>query len=373
MTVVGSMLLRVGRRLVVLLMALGTPSVWAQPECVGWTEFSSFSHARDEASGESVWTSPMMEATRPFREVILSWNMNWNWSGLARFEVASVEPSEPIRFYELGWWASDSREGRRRSVKNQKDDRGEVRTDTLVLRKPCRRFQVRIRLDGKETSQVRPPVRLLVASLSNEGAARPPQQGRDAGGGRPMAGAHEISEVPRLCQLDYPGGEVWCSPTSVTMILRHWARKQGRPDLDLSVPSVAAEAYDPAWPGTGNWSFNMAFAGSLPGMRAYVTRLKDLEELWAWTSNGVPVAASVCYNRLKQSAGPTSGHLVVCVGRDSNGSVIVYDPGSRLESRRIVLPEAFLHAWAHSSRTVYLIHPEGQGVPMAPERRWLEK
>ena len=31
-------------------------------------------------------------------------------------------------------------------------------------------------------------------------------------------------EVPPLCQFDYLGGKVWCSPTSVTMIMQYWSK-----------------------------------------------------------------------------------------------------------------------------------------------------
>ena len=87
------------------------------------------------------------------------------------------------------------------------------------------------------------------------------------------SGPEMILPVPTRSQLDYAGGGAWCSPTSVSMVLSYWSMQLGRSDLNRDVPEVAAAVYDPGWPGTGNWSFNTAYAGSFPGMRAYVTRL----------------------------------------------------------------------------------------------------
>ena len=83
-----------------------------------------------------------------------------------------------------------------------------------------------------------------------------------------------------------------------------WSRTLNRPELDLDVTEIAKAVYDPVWQGTGNWPFNTAYAGSYPGMRAYVTRLTDLAELEDWIADGLPVALSVCLNRLSGRKGP---------------------------------------------------------------------
>jgi len=337
----------------------------ASSECRAWKDFFSFDVVRDDARQEWVWTSPTVQAAAPFRELILSWNMEFGWAGQARFEAGIVEEGAPVHFYELGWWCAGPGEGASRSVRGQKDERGEVQTDTLVLRNPAKHYQVRFRTSAATRQSARSPIRFLAVSLWNDAESAGPAR-------EPGASAHELQSVPRYCQLDHAGGSVWCSPTSVSMVLGHWAKTLGRPDLDVTVPFVAGEVFDPAWPGTGNWSFNVAFAGSFPKMRAYAARFSGLEELWAWTSRGIPVPVSVCYNRLKQEPGPTSGHLVVCVGRAEDGGVIVHDPGSRSMPRRVVSREVFLRAWAHSNQTVYVVHPEGTEWPGPPGGAWLE-
>ena len=151
------------------------------------------------------------------------------------------------------------------------------------------------------------------------------------------------------------------------MLLAFWARELGRPELDADVREVAAGVHDPGWPGTGNWPFNMAFAGARPGLRACVARFDGLSGLEAWTRRGLPVAISVSYAMLKGAplAEPGDGHLVVVCGFTPDGDVVVDDPGVRRERVRRVFPRSDVaRAWATSHRTVYLTWPEDRSVPI---------
>jgi uncharacterized protein YvpB len=176
--------------------------------------------------------------------------------------------------------------------------------------------------------------------------------------------------VPTRSQLDYAGGAAWCSPTSLSMVLSYWAARLNRPDLDRDVPEVAAGVDDPGWPGTGNWSFNTAYAGSFPGMRGYVTRLGHVGELESWTTAGVPVVASVAYSLLKGEPNQSDGHLVVVVGFDPEGAVILNDPGTRHSVRKTVPRDKFATAWSHSRNTVYIVHPVDHPIPASPDGHW---
>ena len=175
--------------------------------------------------------------------------------------------------------------------------------------------------------------------------------------------------VPRLSQGDYKGGEkTWCSPTSLTMILSYWAEQEHRSDWQFRVPKVAAAVFDPAWPGTGNWPFNMAFAGSLPGLRASVVRFNSLEDLHPWLAAGVPIGLSLSYNRLLGRDFGGSGHLVVCVGLEG-GDYLLNDPGSKAQSRRRVDAKTLDLAWRESDRVAYLVFPQNHHVPPWPGAR----
>jgi hypothetical protein len=267
----------------------------------------------------------------------------------------------------MGYWAEDTAEFPRESVTGQKDEDGDVQTDTLVLKWPADRFQLRITLLGTNAS-ARPWLRFLGASFLNTKApfhARPPNQ--SAWG--------KVLPVPERSQLSDPGGRDWCSPTSVSMVLAYWSAVLKRPDLNVELADAAAGIYDRNWPGTGNWSFNAAFAGKFDGMRGVVVRLGDVAELEMLVAAGIPPVLSVSYDRLHgRKQGQSNGHLVVCIGFNEKGDAVVNDPWAELakgDPVRYVIPRANLvKAWARSRQTVYLIHPENWPVPMSRAGRW---
>jgi hypothetical protein len=107
-------------------------------------------------------------------------------------------------------------------------------------------------------------------------------------------------------------------------------------------------------------------------MRACVSRFSDVSELEDWIASGIPVAVSVAYSVLK-GAPPRAGadgHFVVCVGFTSAGDVIVNDPGTRQQVRRIFPRANLLRAWARSHNTVYLIYPDGTAIPTDRFGHW---
>jgi hypothetical protein len=151
------------------------------------------------------------------------------------------------------------------------------------------------------------------------------------------------------------------------MLLEYWSHTLRRPELNMTVPHVAQSVHDPKWPGTGNWSFNVAFAGSFAGMRAYVSRLDDLGQVEAWVAAGVPVVLSVDYDLLKGTQGRSGGHLVVCNGFTATGDVIIADPGRRTphgQRYRVFPRRNVIAAWAASHNTVYLVYPEALKLPV---------
>jgi len=320
-----------------------------------WTNFESWE--RIVTRTEQTWSSPPFDCSFSWNELVLSWNANTPTNTALKFEARAFGAARATDYYLLGQWTEHSGAFPRRSVSQHKDTHGEVRTDTLVLREPCDRAQVRVTLRRAEGADW-PRLHFLGAVLSQSNAPRTPLPPNRSAWGRTI-------DVPCRSQVDYPDGvNAWCSPTCVSMVLAHWARVLHRPQLDMDVPRVAQGVYDPDWRGTGNWSFNTAFAGSFAGMRAYVTRLSDVSEIEDWLARDVPVVASVCYDQLRgRPRRRDSGHLVVCVGFASNGDVVVNDPGTRHEKRRSFPRADFVKAWAHSNQTVYLIYPTSWRVP----------
>ena len=159
------------------------------------------------------------------------------------------------------------------------------------------------------------------------------------------------------------------------MVLARWAAVTGRSDWDLDAPAVAAGVFDHGfYHPTGNWPFNTAFAGSLKGMRAYVTRLGDISELEDWIAAGIPVILSARWDLLQDGRPQDlNGHLSVCRGFTENGDVVINDPWTdvKVESvRHIYRRENVIRAWATSHNTVYLVYPENWPTPPNRYGQW---
>ncbi|PYK59509.1 MAG: hypothetical protein DME21_13040 [Verrucomicrobia bacterium] len=302
---------------------------------IGFTNFSAFTNGRGESPDESAFVSPGIATQIKWDELVVSWNADLPKGVVLKIETRAIYPAHSTRFYTMGIWSGTAEDRRRMSVKDQKDNDAEVLTDTLALKAPCDRVRIRLILSGAGNVPT-PPLKFLGLSFADKKYEAPVLPPNRTAWGKSIA-------VPERSQLDFPEGEQsWCSPTSTSMMLAYWANKSNRPELNQAVPEVAKEVFDPNWPGTGNWPFNMAYAGSFSGMRAYVSRFSDVSEL--------------------ARDGP-DGHLVVCVGFTEKGDVIVNDPGTRQQIRHVYPRENLVKAWARSQNTVYLIYPQGANIP----------
>ncbi|MBI3721228.1 MAG: C39 family peptidase [Fimbriimonas ginsengisoli] len=284
-------------------------------------------------------TSCELEALQPglnWDEAIVSWNVRPAAGARLKVEARVVYPDTTTKWYVMADWSLD---GPRTSVDGQRDDYGDVLTDT---------------------PQAAPP-----STPATAAGARAPEPNRAAWG--------KVLEAPKKVQHDYPHGNVLCSPTSLSMVLGYWSGQLARPDLSHDVPEVEASVWDVAYKGAGNWPFNMASAGSHPGIRAYVARLASVRELEDWVVAGGPVVASVSLQLLKGKTldrKTEQGHLVVLVGFSKEGDPVFNDPNEhdRLSTYKRADFEA---AWAYSQRTVYLVYPESFVPPKCPEGHWL--
>jgi hypothetical protein len=328
---------------------------------IGLTNFSHFAAAR--RANEAILTSPRISPNIAWDELIVSWNAEMKPDNYLKIEARGVFPDHTTKYYVLALWSGDATRYPRESVKNQKNEDGDVLTDTLALKRRGAEVELRMTL-GTSANGPLPKLKFIGLSFSDtrtKPSVLPPNRATWA----------KTIAVPERSQMSYPGGEVWCSPTSVSMVLAHWSNLLHRPELNRDVPEIAKAVFDKNWPGTGNWPFNTAFAGSFPGLRAYVTRFSDLSELEDWVSQGIPVVVSVSYGELKGTGkSPNDGHLVVCVGFSSEGDPIINDPGTRENVRKTFLRQNLVKGWAHSHNTVYLIFPETAAVPIDRFGHW---
>ena len=335
---------------------------------VSITNFSQWVQINGENAGEEILTSPELAAPFDVDEIIVSWNADSPQGTGLKIQTRALYPEHTTEFYTLGLWASNTFTRPRESVVSQKDEDGDVATDTLVLRRESKRAQIRITLLAGENGK-RPSLKFVGVCFSRGGSG-------PAHTTRPMLTLDRVAlVVPERAQLSYSDGRDWCSPSCVSMALSYWAEVTKRPDLRVDVPEVAAGVYDRNWPGTGNWPFNTAFAGQLRGMRGFVTRLGEISELEELIKAGVPPILSVSFDLLNDGQSDRGGgHLVTCVAFDQQGNPVLNDPwasGSKDGTvRRTVSRSTLARAWARSRNTVYLIFPEIWPLPASAQCHW---
>jgi len=294
----------------------------------------------------------VIKSAAPVTELVPSWTGSAeNGAKLTFFVRPDIDGAAE---FNLGTWSQGVATAEMRtSVNDQEDQFAKVSTDTLILKNPVNRFAVRI-VSTPAADGTQAELRDLNFILSSEEPVMKPSG---------MSLWETLLEVPLRAQMSYEGGGVLCSPTSISMILGYWAKKISKPELDNDVPIVQAGVFDPAWNGTGNWPFNVAFGGSQPGMTGYVTRLRSVNDLEAFVGYGVPIATSVSNGILKGlGKQDNDGHIVVVVGFDKEGNPIFNDPGRNVV-RMTYKRSDFEKAWAHSKNTVYVIHPRGWKIP----------
>jgi hypothetical protein len=332
---------------------------------VGVNDFSNFTHSAS-TNGDIVLVSPEIRSPIAWNELVASWNAAAPAGGFLKIEARAISQNHQTKFYTLGWWTPDDRAFPRASVSGQKDADGDVTVDTLGLNELAEAVQVRLTLGG--TNQNLPALKFLGLSFCNSRITPkilPPNR----------AAWGKILPVPERSQQSYPGGNGWCSPTSLSMVLAYWGTVAQRTDWNLDAPEVAAGVFDHHFKkATGNWSFNVAFAGNRDGLRAYVTRFNDISELEDWIAAGLPVIISARYDLLQAGrADDFNGHLTVCRGFTENGDLIINDPWTdpKVESIRHIYKRAnVVRAWATSRNTVYLVYPENTKLPADRFGHW---
>lgn len=130
--------------------------------------------------------------------------------------------------------------------------------------------------------------------------------------------------------------------------------------LDYTVQDTARAVFDRAYNGTGNWSFNAAFSGSL-GLRAAVVYLRNLDHAQRLIEAGIPIAISYSWKGDELPGAPidhSDGHLVVLTGFTANGDCAINDPAA--PNLRVVYPRAAIeHIWQRNKGVTYAVAPAG--------------
>ncbi|MEP6814411.1 MAG: C39 family peptidase [Marmoricola sp.] len=326
----------------------------------------------------SRWTSTWVTPSHDFTQLIPSWQATtpadtWIQVGVR----ARTTSGSTTSFDEIAKWTTRDRTFKRTSAGTQTDDSAHVNTDTFAADYGTRFTSWQVRVTLQRAPGAASPSVTKVGGVASLLPSMVPATSR------PYDGAKTL-KVPAYSQMthkgQYPqyggGGEAWCSPTSTAMVMGYYGRLPSKSNYawvktsysDRWVDHVARMTYDYGYDGTGNWPFNTAFANTYVD-DAFVTRLRSLREAERFIHVGIPLAASISFDRGGLSGAPissTNGHLVVIVGFTSAGNVVVNDPAASSDSsvRRTYDRAQFEKAWLRrSGGTVYVIHDAAHPLP----------
>jgi hypothetical protein len=322
-------------------------------ELPGSVEMQNLQHSSsagltiDTCSGSGCVGVVEAEINRPegFRQAIASWDGSTPTGSIEIYLSAKVNGtwSKPLAIAE--WSETAERTSRKSQAPGLR-----VFVDTLVVDSATGRadaLRITARLRGSKAGGKGPVLRGLGISVSGPSAAQPTDL--------------LVPEISQMLVKD--GGAKMCSPTSLGMLLSYWSGKESEA-WNQEIPAIAKGVFDADYSGYGNWSFNVAYANAMSDgkLRAFVTRLRTVEELGALVTSGIPVIVSLQWEADEMTGAAiraTDGHLLVVRGFDTKGDLIVNDPADPdgTHVRRTYDRTQFKRAWRRSQNTVYIIVP----------------
>jgi len=335
------------------------------------------------------WTSPVVETGYAVDESVTSWTADTPTGTWVEVEFRGRKADGAwTKWFVMGRWASGAEYApergvgdiHRTSVDGQTDDDAYLFTDTYVAKSghEPEAFQTRVTLYRPEGSKASPRLR-SVSTMTNEYLP----DAHYTGTSDFTLNRELVLDVPQLSQNihrgEYPefggGGQVWCSPTSSTMVLYSYGREVPAEELegieapngDPQVDYAAMRTWDHTYEGAGNWAFNAAYAGTF-GVDAFVTRLRSLAEAERFVEAGIPLVVSINFTteEMPEAGYETNGHLVVLRGFTADGDPVINDPNkaSNEDVRVVYTRENFERVWQTSTDGLtYVFHPETTPLP----------
>lgn len=347
---------------------------------------------RNAMSGS--WTSDMFELDVPANKIVTSWQAETPGNSYieTRLQVQKTDGTWS-GWYAMGNWsftntidANGAVTSNRGFMGDQADAIGSVDQDTFWTNDDIwvKAYKVRSILHADNAKK--PVVRQIAAVASDY------LQSAETGVSQTTM-KHQIDlPVPALSQYahnnEYPqfdgGGAAWCSPTSVSMILRYYGQGPSAADIaalpadpvfdvngrkDGDVDYAAHHIFDNGYPdkNTGNWPLNTAYAASF-GLNTSVRQYNSLRDIEKWIQKDVPVVVTLKWDNTDtditndltgSSIDKTAGHLMVVRGFTKDGKVIANDPaspGGNQQVRHIYDRAQFEHLWLKAKGgTVYII------------------
>ncbi len=302
---------------------------------------------RESIAPGGCYESPVLHAARPFREALVSWNVATPEGLGFWFElcVRRVQGGGWSPWLYVGDWNLPGT-GHPPTVEF---DGGQIDVDFLVGLEDFDALRYRV-CAATADSDVDAPglVDLHQVTLCLMGSeALPPARGRDRGA------RGVVLDVPLRSQRveDEALAPRICSPTSVAMMLAYHG-------VERPTAEVAERLYDARHDIYGNWTRALqgAFSYGVPGYLRSFAGWGEVEELVA---SGQPLVASVRVGEGELDGAPyaaTPGHLLVIVGFDSRGDVVVNDPAAPTpeETRRVYARADVERVWLDKGGVAYV-------------------
>ncbi|MEZ0109159.1 hypothetical protein ABH920_003169 [Catenulispora sp. EB89] len=343
----------------------------------------------------AIWTSPLRRLDFGATQLTAHWNADTPKGTFLKVELLATMEDGHLDTWVMGIWAFDDSELNRTSVNGQSSVCGKIDTDTWSAGTghSMSAYQLRLTLLRRPGAAITPRVWQIGATASTV----PSRTTVPASTPGPATGI-TLAVKPYAQYLhdgqytEYGGGgEAWCSPTSIEMVVEFWGKGPTAEQLawvdpryaDPAVDHAARYSYDYGYQGTGNWPFTCAYAASY-GLDAMVVRLNSMTELEVLIAAGFPVVTSQSFTLAENGRYASAGHLWCVIGFTDTGDVIVNDPAAQTDAGvYTVYPRrTFENVWLRTNFTkadgtpgyssggvAYLIKPHDRGLPEVVDRR----
>lgn len=162
----------------------------------------------------SDYLSPVQNVAAGFSTAVVSWNAQVPAGAWLDVQLRARLGDRWSAWYDMGHWSTDYTSGNRRSVAKQADPDGRIDTDTLFLNHAANALQVQV-LFHPGPQGAKPSLSLLAVTTDTAAAAPSANQAWGNDIDVPQRTQHVAGPPSKLGG----GGEAWCSPTSVSMLL----------------------------------------------------------------------------------------------------------------------------------------------------------
>ncbi|SCX91198.1 C39 family peptidase [Alkaliphilus peptidifermentans] len=302
-----------------------------------------------ENSKEGVFYSPEIN-TPGFKKLIASWNALTPINTSVELKIKVRKGNQWSEWFSYGKWGCN---GKAKSVEvEQKDKIAHMSVDIIKLLNEgsADGLQYNISINRDDLSIESPQLKLIAVALELSNEEKSHSLINDDDWIRDL-------QVPVRSQMVIDNiGRIICSPTSLAMVMEYYGECMETEEVAEGVKDYGASIY-------GNWSFNVAFAGSL-GFNAYVEIYNSINEVKRMIAKGFPLIASIKTKSIEELSGShmpyPNGHLVVIRGfsiRDGIEYIIVNDPAApnEVEVKREYPISDFINVW---NKVVYYIEKE---------------